>query len=130
MSVPSRFAIIPEYIFRANKPVIVGVKVEAGRIKVGDNLIRDDGRYAGTIKSIREGEISKKFSEAPSEVAIAIDGVTLNRQIFPSEPIYTDITEDTVKMLRLKPMDDATMKVLEEIIKIKRKENKFWGTKA
>ncbi|MFG1554874.1 MAG: translation initiation factor IF-2 [Thermoplasmataceae archaeon] len=130
MSVPSRFKIIPEYIFRANKPVIVGVKMESGRIKVGDNLIREDGRYAGTIKSIREGELSKKFAEAPSEVAIAIDGVTLNRQIFPDEPIYTDITEETVKVLRLRPMDEATMRALEEIIKIKRKENKFWGTRA
>lgn len=130
MSVPSRFKIIPEYIFRANKPVIVGVKMEGGRIKVGDNLIREDGRYAGTIKSIREGELSKKFAEAPSEVAIAIDGVTLNRQIFPDEPIYTDITEETVKVLRLRPMDEATMRALEEIIKIKRKENKFWGTRA
>ena len=130
MSVPSKFKIIPEYIFRANKPVIVGVKIEGGRIKVGDNLIREDGRYAGTIKSIREGELSKKFAEAPLEVAVAIDGVTLNRQIFPDEPIYTDITEETVKVLRLKPMDEATMKTLEEIIKIKRKENKFWGTKA
>jgi translation initiation factor 5B len=130
MSVPSKFKIIPEYVFRANKPVIVGVKIEGGRIKVGDNLIREDGRYAGTIKSIREGELSKKFAEAPSEVAVAIDGVTLNRQIFPDEPIYTDITEETVKVLRLKPMDEATMKTLEEIIKIKRKENKFWGTKA
>jgi translation initiation factor 5B len=130
MSVPSRFKIIPEYIFRANKPVIVGVKIEGGRIKVGDNLIREDGRYAGTIKSIREGELSKKFAEAPSEVAVAIEGVTLNRQIFPDEPIFTDISEETVKVLRLRPMDEATMKALEEIIKIKRKENKFWGTKA
>ncbi|MHB1506717.1 MAG: translation initiation factor IF-2 [Cuniculiplasma sp.] len=130
MPVPSRIRIIPEYIFRAAKPVIVGVKVLSGRIKVGDNLIRTDGKYAGTIKSIREGEISKKFADAGVEVAVAIDGVTLNRQIFPDQDIYVDITEDVVKTLRGNSLDDETMKTLEEIIKIKKKENIFWGTRV
>lgn len=130
MPVPSKIVIMPDYIFRAAKPVIVGVKVISGRIKVDDNLIREDGKYAGTIKSIRDGETSKKFAEAGSEVAIAIDGVTLNRQIFPERPIYVDINEEVVKALRANALDEATMETLEEIIKIKRKENIFWGTRA
>ncbi|MGP6239994.1 translation initiation factor IF-2 [Cuniculiplasma sp. SKW4] len=130
MPVPSKIVIMPDYIFRAAKPVIVGVKVLSGRIKVDDNLIREDGKYAGTIKSIRDGETSKKFAEAGSEVAVAIDGVTLNRQIFPDRPLYVDINEEVVKALRANALDDSTMETLEEIIKIKRKENIFWGTKA
>ncbi len=130
MPVPSKFIIMPDYIFRAAKPVIVGVKVLSGRIKVDDNLIREDGKYAGTIKSIRDGEVSKKFAEAGSEVAVAIDGVTLNRQIFPDQPLYVDINEEVVKALRARGLDEATMATLEEIIKIKRKENIFWGTKV
>lgn len=130
MPVPSKFIIMPEYIFRAAKPVIVGVKVISGRIKVDNNLIREDGKYAGTIKSIREGEISKRFAEAGQEVAVAIDGVTLNRQIGPDQPIYVDISEDVVKKLRERSLDERTMETLEEIIKIKRKENIFWGTRV
>ena len=130
MPVPSKFIIMPEYIFRAAKPVIVGVKVISGRIKVDNNLIREDGKYAGTIKSIREGEITKRFAEAGQEVAVAIDGVTLNRQIGPDQPIYVDISEDVVKKLRERSLDERTMETLEEIIKIKRKENIFWGTRV
>ena len=130
MPVPSKIVIMPDYIFRAAKPVIVGVKVISGRIKVDDNLIREDGKYAGTIKSIRDGEVSKKFAEAGSEMAVAIDGVTLNRQIFPGRPIYVDINEEVVKALRANALDEATMETLEEIIKIKRKDNIFWGTRA
>ncbi len=130
MPIPSKFVIMPEYIFRAAKPVIVGVKVLSGRIKVGDNLIRDDGKYAGTIKSIREGELSKRFADSGSEVAIAIEGVTLNRQIGADQPIYVDITEDVVKKLRERALDEQTMTTLEEIIKIKRKDNIFWGTRV
>ncbi|MCL5888761.1 MAG: translation initiation factor IF-2 [Candidatus Thermoplasmatota archaeon] len=130
MPVPSKFIIMPEYIFRAAKPIIVGVKVMSGRIKVSDKLIREDGKYAGTIKSIRDGEVSKRFAEAGQEVAIAIDGVTLNRQISADQPIYVDITEDVVKKLRERSLDEKTMETLEEIIKIKRKENIFWGTRV
>lgn len=130
MPIPSKITIMPEYIFRATKPVIVGVKIHSGQIKVGDKLIKSDGRYGGTIKSIREGDISKRSAEAPSEVAIAIDGVTLNRQIFPEENLYVDIPESVVKDLREHELDKNTMETLEEIIKIKRKENIFWGTKV
>ena len=63
--IPSKFMIMPEYIFRSNKPVIVGVKVLTGRIKVGDSLIKSDGRYAGVIKSIREVYYIIPGHEAP-----------------------------------------------------------------
>lgn len=130
MAVPSKISIIPEYIFRAAKPVIVGVKVHSGRIKVGDKLIKSDGRYAGTIKSIRDGDVSKQHMDAPAEVAVSIDGVTLHRQISPEEPLYIDIPEAVVKELREEKMDEETMLTLEEIIKIKRKDNMFWGTRT
>jgi translation initiation factor 5B len=129
-SMPAKITIMPENIFRANKPVIVGVHIEGGSIKVGDKLIKSDGRYGGTIKSIRDGEISKRYAEAPSEVAVAIDGVTLNRQIFPGESLYVDIPESVVKELRESDIDQGTIGAMDETIKIKRKENIFWGTRA
>lgn len=130
MPIPSKITIIPEYIFRTTKPVIVGVRVHSGEIKVGDRLIKADGRSAGTIKSIREEEVNKRSASAPAEVAISIEGVTLNRHIFPEEALYVDIPEGVVKTLREHEMDPGTMETLEEIIKIKRKENIFWGTKV
>ncbi len=130
MPIPSKITIIPDYIFRTTKPVIVGVKIHTGEIKVGDRLIKADGRSAGTIKSIRDDEVNKRSASSPDEVAIAIEGVTLNRHIFPGEALYVDIPENVVKSLRENEMDEGTMSTLEEIIKIKRKENMFWGTKV
>lgn len=129
-SMPGKITIMPENIFRATKPVIVGVHIDGGSIKVGDKLIKSDGRYGGVIKSIRDGEVSKRFADAPSEIAVAIDGVTLNRQIFPGESLYVDIPESVVKELREGNVDAATLSAMDEIIKIKRKENIFWGTRA
>ncbi len=128
--IPSKLTIMPEYIFRATKPVIVGIKVFSGRIKVGDTLMKQDGRYGGVVKSIRDGTVSKQSADAPSEVAVAIDGVTLNRQIHPGEVLFVDIPENTVRELRKNNLDPMIMETLEEIIQIKRKENKFWGTRT
>lgn len=128
--IPSKVSIMPEYIFRTTKPVIVGLKVLAGRIKVGDRLIKGDGRYGGTIKSLREKDISKKFCDAPGEIAAAIDGVTLNRQISPGEILYVDIPQEIVKEIRAAEMDESILSVLDEITRIKRKEDMFWGTRA
>lgn len=128
--IPSKFSVMPEYIFRATKPVIVGVKIHAGRVKVGDSLIKQDGRYGGTVKSIREGNVSRQFADAPAEVAVAIDGVTLNRQISTSELLYVDIPESVVREIRKGDFDEGITDTLEEIIRIKRKENIFWGTRA
>ena len=130
MPVPSKLTIMPEYIFRATKPVIVGVKIHSGRIKVGDSLLKQDGRYGGVIKSIREGQTSKQSADSPQEVAVAIDGVTLNRQIHPGETLYVDIPEGAVKAVRSQNLDPGILATLEEIISIKRKENIFWGTRA
>ena len=130
MPIPSKISIMPEYIFRATKPVIVGVKVFTGRIKVGDTLIKEDGKFGGTIKSIREGQTSKQAADAPSEVAVAIDGVTLNRQIHPGEILFVDIPEGVVRELRKNNLDTSIMETLDEIIRIKRKDNIFWGTRA
>ena len=63
-------------------------------------------------------------------MSVAIDNVTLNRQIFPDDVLYVDITENVVKELRKSPMEKDIMDTLEEIIKIKRKENPFWGTRV
>ncbi len=130
MPIPSKITIIPDYIFRTTKPVIVGVKIHSGEIKVGDRLIKADGRSAGTIRSIRDNEVNKRAASSPAEVAVSIEGVTLNRHIFPGEALYVDIPEEVVKSLRENEMDEGTMQTLEEIIKIKRKENIFWGTKV
>ncbi len=130
MPIPSKLSVMPEYIFRATKPVIVGVRIHSGRIKVGDSFIKQDGRFGGTVKSIRDGNVSRQFADAPAEVAVAIDGVTLNRHISTSETLYVDIPEGVVREIRRGSLDEGIMETLEEIIKIKRRENIFWGTRA
>lgn len=124
---PGKVLLLPEYVFRISKPAIVGVRILTGRTKVGQSFLRDDGRIIGRIKSIRSGEQSLREARAGDEVAIAIDGPTVGRQIKPGDLLYVDIPEGHVKSLEQTSLNHDEAEVLEEVKVIKRKEDPFWG---
>ncbi|MCL2032314.1 MAG: translation initiation factor IF-2 [Methanomassiliicoccaceae archaeon] len=124
---PAKFRILPNCIFRANKPAIVGVRVLAGRIRIGERLIGADGRDAGRIKSIHSGEDTLKEAKQGDEVAVGIEGVTAGRQINEEDIIYVDLIESAVKELANLDINEDEKAALEETIIIKRKEDPFWG---
>jgi len=126
-SFPAKFKILPNCIFRASKPAIVGVRVLSGRIRIGQHLIGADGRDVGKIKSIHTGEDALKEAKQGDEVAIGIDGVTVGRQINEEDVIYVDLIGSAVKQLATLDLTDDERMTLEETIAIKRKEEPFWG---
>ncbi len=124
---PGKIKILPEYIFRISKPAIVGVRVLAGRIRPGQRLMREDGRVIGVIKSIRTQDQSLKEAKMGEEVAIAIEGPTVGRQIKPNDVLYVDIPESHARKLFSMELSFEEREVLEEVARIKRKEKPTWG---
>lgn len=124
---PAKIRILPNCIFRVSKPAIVGIRVLAGRIRIGEYLIGSDGRDAGRIKSIHSGEDTLKEAKQGDEVAIGIEGVTAGRQINEEDIIYVDLIESAVKQLAKLDINDDEKMALEETIEIKRREEPFWG---
>ena len=124
---PGKFKILPDYIFRLSKPAIVGVRVLAGRIRVGQRILREDGRVVGRIKSIRKDNVNVVEAIMGDEVAVAIDDVTIGRQLKPDEIYYIDIPEDHARKLFRMDLSYEDKEVLTEVARIKRKERQFWG---
>ncbi len=124
---PGKIRILEDKVFRISKPAIVGVRVLAGRIEPEHNLLRRDGRVVGTIKSIRSGERSLDGAKQGEEVAIAISGVTVGRQIGPNEDLYIDIPEGDARKLRDIELTYDENRILEEVREIKQKKTPFWG---
>lgn len=128
MIFPGKVLFMPDHTFRINKPAIVGMRVLAGRIRTGQRLIRKDGRAVGHIKSIRSGEESVKEAVQGSEVAVAIEGATVGRQMSEGDELYVDLPGgDAKKLSEGNYLNADEMQVLEELKAIKRKEDKFWG---
>jgi len=89
--------------------------------------MRDDGKPLGRVRSIRKGEDVVTEAVAGSEVAIAIDGVTVGRQVKGGDVLYVDLPEEAARSLRDQPLNPDEKGALEEIAKIKRRTDTFWG---
>lgn len=126
-SFPAKFMVLPNCVFRASKPAIVGVRVLAGRIRPGENLIGPDGRDLGRIKSIRIGEDVQKEAKQGDEVAVAIEGITVGRQLNEEDVVYVDLIESGYKQLQQLDLNADEKLAMEETVAIKRKEEPFWG---
>ncbi|MBO5669272.1 MAG: translation initiation factor IF-2 [Candidatus Methanomethylophilaceae archaeon] len=124
---PAKFMIMPNCVFHATKPAIVGIRVLAGRLRPGLRLIGDDGRSLGRIRSLRDGEDVVKEAKQGDEVACAIDDITIGRQAKEEDLIYVDILESSIREFQKLDLNEDEKMTLEEVIDIKRKEDKFWG---
>lgn len=124
---PGKMLLLEDYIFRASKPAIIGVRVLAGRVRVGQSLLREDGRIVGRVRSMRSGEQALREVVAGSEVAVAMDGPTIGRQINPGDILYVDVPEGDVKPLEATDLNADEKEALESVKAIKRKEDPFWG---
>lgn len=129
MTFPGKILVMPDHIFRQAKPAIVGVRVLSGRIRIDQKFLRTDGRVIGQIKSIRRGEESVKEALPGEEVAIAIDDVTVGRQLDQNDILYTDLPEGDARKFNRTPgiLNHDEKEILAEISKIKQKETRFWA---
>lgn len=125
---PAKITILPDHIFRVNKPAVVGVRVLAGRIRIGENLIDREGKDCGTIKSVRDddGTVLKEGVQG-EEVSVAIDGVTVGRQINENDVLYVDMIESGYKEVQKVDLTDDERLALSDTVAIKRRSEPFWG---
>jgi len=123
---PGRILLLRDHTFRISKPAVMGVRVLAGRIHVGQYLLKD-GIRVGRIKSIRSGEESMKEAMQGAEVAVAIDGATAGRQIEEEDVLLVDVPESHARKLIRMDLSAAEAEVLEELQAIHRKDDHFWG---
>src|SRR5438067_5887817 len=124
MTFPGKVLLMPDHVFRTHKPAIVGMRVLAGRLRVDQKFLLGDGRVVGQVKSIRKGEESVKEALPGEEVAVAIDEVTIGRQVSAGDIAYVDVPEgEARKFFRTPGMLNADeTDVLREVQKIKQKE--------
>ncbi len=124
---PGKLRIMEDKIFRLSKPAVVGIRVLGGRIEVDHQLLKQDGRVVGTIKSIRKDDKNVDSAEHGEEVAVSITGVTIGRQIKGGDDLYINIPEGDAKKLRDIELDFDENRILEEVREIKKEERPFWG---
>jgi translation initiation factor 5B len=125
---PCKLRVMPNYVFRQSNPAIVGCDILAGEIRVGSPVMKD-GKDISTVKSIQHEKESISVIGTGKQVAIALPGVTVGRQITENDIIYSGIPEPHFRKLKtLKQyLKKEEIEVMKEIAELKRRKNPLWG---
>ncbi len=125
---PCKFRFLEGCSFRQRDPAVFGVRILAGELHTGRAIIREDGREIGRIRSIQKDGDTIKIAKMGDEVAISVPGPTIGRQVKEGDMLYMDMPGSDAKWLwnegNIKPEERD---VLEEVMAVKRKIDRFWG---
>jgi translation initiation factor 5B len=127
---PGKIRLLPGYVFRTSKPAIVGIEVLAGRLKANVGLINPEGKRIGTVKGLQERNENIPEAAKGKQVAMAVEGPTIGKQINEGDILYTDVPEAEAALIEDKYLEALTLderEAFEEIINIKRKINPTFG---
>ncbi len=129
---PAKVKLLKNFIFRRSKPAVVGARILAGELKKGARLIKPDGSVAGTVRSMKKGDEFLSVAGEGEELAIAIDGAVIGRNLSGDEVLYVDVPERHARIIRKELYDslsDSAKKAFDEFLEIKKKvtEKPLWG---
>jgi len=78
---------------------------------------------------MKDGQESVSVGEQGKQLAMAMEGVTVGRQVNEGDFLYADIPEEHFKKLKelKKHLSKMELEVLKEVAEIKRRDNPVWG---
>ena len=127
---PGRFKIMPDCVFRQSKPAVVGVKIIGGVVRTGVDVTTIDGEVVGKVKGLQMRGENISEAKIGMEVAMAIDGATVGRQIKEEDTLFVNVSERHAKKMEHEIYDSMTadeLETLDAFLEMKRKDNPFWA---
>jgi len=125
----AKLLIMPNHTFRQSGPAIVGIDITAGMLKTNTQLMKADGVPITRVKSLKNGEDNVSEAKAGTQLALAMDGITIGRQVHEKDVMYSFISEEDFKKLKEYKdyLSNDEKEVLKEIAEIMRNNNPTWG---
>jgi translation initiation factor 5B len=117
---PAKIKLMPKCVFRQSKPAIVGVEVLAGTLQSGCRLMRGDGKVVGWIKEMQRKKETVKSAESGEQIAIAIGGVTMGRQLNEGDVVYSFISMEDMAQIDREELSVDEVEILKEMREIRK----------
>ncbi|MEA3254621.1 MAG: translation initiation factor IF-2 [Candidatus Altiarchaeota archaeon] len=117
---PAKIKLMPKSVFRQSKPAIVGVEVLAGTLRSGCRLMRGDGKVVGWIKEMQRKKETVKSAEQGEQIAIAIGGVTMGRQLNEGDVVYSFISMEDMAQIDREELSVDEVEILKEMREIRK----------
>lgn len=94
---PCKIRVLPNCFFRASKPAIFGIEVLIGKLRPHFRIMNESGIVLGEIKTIQKEKETLSIAEEGAQVAISIDEIILNNDIYEGDVLFTYMTKDELK---------------------------------
>jgi translation initiation factor 5B len=124
---PAKFEILPGFIFRASHPAIVGIKVLGGTLRPGVRLMKTDGTEVGVLRGLQKDGESVAEAEELTELAASIEGAVVGRNLKEGDQLLVSIPESAARALRGQSLTPRELEILEEVSRLHRPSQPFWG---
>ncbi len=117
-----KLEILHTHVFRNLNPAIFGVRILAGTLRQGLELIDENNEKIARVKSIQHEKESIKEAKEGHEVAIALPGINFERRLHEARYLYSNISALDIKNFKKNKdlLTSAELKTLNEIEQIKR----------
>jgi translation initiation factor 5B len=124
-----KLEILHQYVFRNLNPAIFGVKVLAGKLTNGLQLIDENDEKVARVKSLQLDKNSVSEAVEGNEVAMALPGINFERRLKETRFLYSDLGESQFKNFKNNKdlLSQNELRTLQEIAEIKRKKKDDWG---
>lgn len=130
LMIPCKFVFLKGFVIRRNSPAIFGAEIKVGRLKQKSSVMNEEGEDIGTVHQIQDKRKNIDEARKDMQVAVSMNEPTIGRQLNEGDVLYTVPSNEDVKLLldRFKyRLNEEELKVLDEIIAIKRKRNPLYG---
>ncbi len=126
---PCKIQILSGYIFRQNNPAVCGVAILEGELQTGVWLMKKDGTKVDHVKSLQKEKETVSEGKRGDNLAISLPNITIGRQLFEEDILYSMISEDEFRKLKdlKKYLSKEQKELLKEIAEIERRKNPMWG---
>jgi len=118
-----KLEILPQYQFRNSNPAIFGVRVIAGKVKVGIPLMDENGEEVARVKSLELEKSSVAEGKQGNELAMALPGINFERRLKGIKYLYAYISDKQMKGFKENKelLSGDELRVLQEVADIKLK---------
>ena len=118
-----KLEILSQYMFRNSNPAIFGVRVIAGKVKVGIPLMDENGEEVARVKSLQKEKASVVEGKQGDELAMALPGINFERRLKGIKYLYAYISDKQMKGFKENKelLSGDELKVLDEVNNIKLK---------
>ena len=101
-----------------------------GVVRTNADVMLENGNVVGKIKGLQSEGENISSAKIGKEVAMAIEGATVGRQIKEEDVLYVNVPERHAKVLEheiYESLSTDEKETLDIFLTLKRKDNPFWA---